>query len=116
MRRALWADRPPRRVEFFFEYDTGTESLGRLVDKLAGYADLATAGGPAIPVMCWLQTTAEADLRRLLGDRARVPVATATAELTTALQAEPAGQVWLPVGTGTRRRLIDLPAGGGSSL
>ncbi|MHB8670715.1 MAG: replication-relaxation family protein [Acidimicrobiales bacterium] len=70
--RALWADRPPgcyaaraedgRRVEFFFEYDIGTESLGRLVDKLDGYADLAIAGGPAIPVLFWLQTTArEAD-------------------------------------------------------
>ena len=24
--------------EFFLEYDTGTEAVGRLVDKLSGYA------------------------------------------------------------------------------
>ncbi len=104
---AAWAE-GGRRVEFFFEYDTGSESLGRLVDKLPGYADLADAGGPAIPVLFWLQTSArEADFRRLLR-RPPVPVATTTAELVSALGGCSADEVWLAVGDGCRRRLVDL--------
>src|SRR5271170_2908203 len=30
--------RPPAVTDFFLEYDTGTENLGRLIAKLAGYA------------------------------------------------------------------------------
>jgi Replication-relaxation len=60
-----------RRVDFFLEHDTGTEPLGRVAAKLSGYADLATAGGPAYPVLLWLPSSArEAHLQRLLGDRA----------------------------------------------
>jgi hypothetical protein len=104
---AAWAE-DGRRVEFFFEYDTGTESLGRLVDKLAGYADLADAGGPAIPVLFWLPSAArEADFRRLLR-RPRAPVATANTELAQALGACPADEIWLPAESAARRRLIHV--------
>lgn len=104
-----------RRIDFFLEYDRGTETLGRLVDKLAGYADLVTAGGPNYPVLFWLPTAArEADLHRLLGQRSPVPAATAAADLAAALGTGPAGAVWLPVGTEIRHRLIDL--GGSASV
>jgi hypothetical protein len=101
-----------QRTEFFVEHDTGTEPLGRLVAKLPAYADLVTAGGPAHPVFFWLPSTArEAHLRRLLDERrATVAVATAAAELARALGASPAGPIWLPVGSGRRRCLIDLAA------
>ena len=99
-----------RRVEFFLEYDTGSESLGRLVAKLAGYADLATAGGPSLPVLFWLPSAArEAHLQRLLAERpvCGVAVATAAADLAKVTGASPAGPIWLTPGAG-RHRLIDL--------
>jgi len=97
-----------RRAEFFLEYDMGTETLGRLVDKLAGYADLVAAGGPAYPVLFWLPTAArEAAFHRLLG-RPPVPVATAAADLAATLDLSPAEEVWLPVFAETRERLAHL--------
>jgi hypothetical protein len=45
-------------VPFFLEYDTGTETVGRLVDKVAGYADLARVTGYVWPVLFWLHATA----------------------------------------------------------
>ena len=103
-----------RRIEFFLEYDTGSESLGRLVAKMPGYADLASAGGPNAVVLFWLPSVArEAHFRRLLGQRpiAGVSVATAAADLAEAAGARPAGPVWLTPGAGRRTRLIDLPHG-----
>jgi len=109
-----WVDRG-RRVQFFVEYDTGSEPLGRLVAKLPGYADLAAAGGPTHPVLFWLPgAPREAHLQRLLAERpAAGLVATATADLAAALDTSPAGPLWLTPGTGRRRPLVDLaPATG----
>jgi Replication-relaxation len=98
-----------RRVEFFLEYDTGTELLRRLVDKLAGYADLARAGGPTGTVLFWLPSTArEANLRDALGANPRVPVATAAATWAAAAGCCPADAIWLPTGASPRRRLAEL--------
>ena len=56
-----------RHVEFFLEYDTGIEPLGRVTAKLAGYHDLATAGGPQHPVLfCLPSNRREANLHRHL--------------------------------------------------
>ena len=109
----VWAE-DGRRVGFFLEYDTGTERLDRLTGKLAGYRDVALAGGPGDPVLFWLPSTArEAHLHRALAATPPpVPVATAAADYATAAGHSPAGPVWLPAGatrTGGRRRLIDLP-------
>lgn len=94
-------------VEFFLEYDFGTEVLSKLTGKLAGYAALAEATGITTPLLVWLPTSRrEATARRLLHQAWRdldtpnsVPVATAAAELLnlTAEHPSPADEVWLPL-------------------
>ena len=80
-------------VEFFLEYDTGTETISRVVGKLAGYADLATASGIQTPLLLLLPGAGrEAEIRRAIGPPV-IPVATAVHPV-----ADPAGVVWLPVG------------------
>ena len=55
-----WAEQLPGRLpavtDFFLEYDTGTESLARLVGKLAGYAALAARTGITTPVLFHLRS------------------------------------------------------------
>ena len=92
-------------VDFFVEYDRGSETTARVADKLAGYAELATATGIATPVLIWLPSPArEAPVRRQLG-RPSVPVATAAPTSGTS----PAEAVWLPAEhSGPRLRLVQL--------
>lgn len=93
-------------LEFFLEYDTGSEPLHRLKSKLADYADLAHATGTTIPVLFWLPTpTREANARAVLRD-SPIPVATAAPQPG---DADPASQLWRPIDDDqTRRRLLDL--------
>lgn len=96
-----------REIEFFLEYDFGTEVLAKLAGKLVGYAGLAQATGITTPVLVWLATSRrEATARRLLhrawrelDDPRSVPVATAAAELLNPEVAHPspADEVWLPL-------------------
>ncbi|MFD7655354.1 replication-relaxation family protein [Actinosynnema sp. NPDC059797] len=108
-----------RQVEWFLEYDFGTEPVAKLAGKLTGYAALAQATGIATPVLVWLPTSLrEATARRLLArawreldDPRRVPVATAAAELLdpTSTHPGPADDIWLPLDPppgGTRRRTL----------
>ena len=98
-----------REVEFFLEFDCGTEALGVVAGKLAGYARLAASTGITTPVLVWLPTSRrEAAARRALGrawhqldDPALVPVATAAADLLDPddRHATPADAVWLPLDT-----------------
>jgi hypothetical protein len=92
-------------VEFCLEYDRGTEPLGRLADKLAGYRDLEAASGVRRWVLLWLPSLRrEREVRRALGV-ARVLAATAA----NAAGADPAAAVWLPLeGDGRRLRLAEL--------
>ncbi|MHB1927828.1 MAG: replication-relaxation family protein [Acidimicrobiales bacterium] len=101
-----WAE-GDSEVDFFLEYDRGTETTSRVEAKLAGYAELAAATGIATPVLIWAPTPArEASLRRALG-RPAVPVATA------ATATSPAGPVWLPADSrGPRLRLAQLAVPG----
>jgi hypothetical protein len=98
-------------LDFFLEYDTGTEPLGRVVKKLRGYAELAAADGVTTPVLIWTSTaTREVNLHRQLTG-APVPVATASAHAVRDNRQGPAGPIWLPTGQhdGTPRlRLITL--------
>jgi Replication-relaxation len=100
-----WREQGVGEVDFFLEYDRGTEPTARLTGKLTGYADLAHATGIPTPLLVWLPTPArEAAARRVLLHPG-VRVATA-APLTSC---SPAEAVWLPVGeVGPRRRLAAL--------
>jgi hypothetical protein len=111
-----------RQVEWFLEYDFGTEPLSKLAGKLAGYAALAQATGITTPLLVWLPTSRrEAAARRLLAkawreldDRRSVPIATAAAELLNpeAAHPSPADEVWLPLtaaAAASRRALSRLP-------
>jgi hypothetical protein len=100
-----------REVDFFLEYDRGTESTERLAAKLAGYQDLADATRILTPVLFWLPSSGrEATAREALAGqtrwgRRRFVVATASATL----RLDPADRVWLPLSQSwPRRRLIDL--------
>lgn len=98
-----------REIEFFLEYDFGTEVLSTVAAKLHGYARLAAATGITTPLLVWLPTShREAAARRLLARTLRdldhphqVPVATATAELLDpgTPNPSPADPVWLPLDT-----------------
>lgn len=95
-----------RRVEFFLEYDRGTQAPQRLAGKLTGYLELAAATDIATPLLVWLPTPArETTIRHALAGT-NLPVATAT----PTPDHSPAGPLWLPLhGSGLRRRLIELP-------
>lgn len=106
---------PEATVGFFVEYDTGAERpISRLTGKLAAYARLVGAGGPAWPVLFWLPSAArEHHLHQHLSHiRTPMPVATAV----TGPQAHPAGAVWRLAGTtGARLRLAELPCPAGEA-
>ncbi|MGF6886305.1 hypothetical protein ABIA39_000272 [Nocardia sp. GAS34] len=110
-------------VEFFLEYDCGTESLTQLCNKIPGYANLTAATGITTPILIWLPTstreanacTALAKTVAALDNPDAVPIATAAADHTRS--SGPAAPVWLPlhptpnhVHPGPRRRLAQLPA------
>jgi Replication-relaxation len=100
-----------REVDFFLEYDRGTEPLDRLAAKLYAYHELADGSKIATPVLFWLPSSArEATVRQALaahGRWHRVRFLVATASPTLALS--PAEAAWLPLGeTWPRRRLVEL--------
>ncbi|WP_084525057.1 replication-relaxation family protein [Nocardia vaccinii] len=96
-------------LEFFLEFDCGTESLTQLAKKLHGYANLAAATGITTPLLIWLPTPhREATARTALAATATglehpdtVPIATAAGDPTA--EAGPAGAVWLPLHPGPAR-------------
>ncbi|MBL7490807.1 replication-relaxation family protein [Frankia sp. AgB1.9] len=102
------------RLDFHVEYDTGSETLARVHDKLPGYARLATASGISSPLLLWLPSPArEAHLRARLASgppHAGVPVLTASPEHPIhpggdPEDTDPAAAVWLPLDA-TRRLTI----------
>ncbi|MBW4717349.1 replication-relaxation family protein [Saccharothrix obliqua] len=109
-----------RQVEWFLEYDLGTESLPKVAGKITGYAALAQATGITTPLLVWLLTAQrEANARKLihrvwldLDTPGQVPIATAAADLLDpqAIRPSPADEVWLPLNTAgsTRRSLSGL--------
>jgi hypothetical protein len=100
-----------REVDFFLEYDRGTEPLQRLAAKLIAYGELADATQIPTPVLFWLPSPGrEANVRQALGGEtgwAGVSFLIATA--SAALGLGPAEKAWLPLGqTWPRQRLMDL--------
>jgi hypothetical protein len=101
---AVWVEGGVRRP-FCLEFDNGTEPLGRLTDKLTGYAALAGAAKhPTWVLFRFPSSGRESQARRALV-HPEVPVATAV----VAPGKSAAGPVWQTVGeSGRRRRLADL--------
>jgi hypothetical protein len=100
-----------REVDFFLEYDRGTEPLERPPAKLAGYQELAAATQIPTHVLFWPPSARrEASIRQALADEGRwgrVRFLVATASPT--LRFGPAEAAWLLLGqTWPRRRLIKL--------
>lgn len=94
-------------VEFFVEWDRGTEPLRRLVAKLAGYEALEADRGAVAWVLFVLHSARrERNVREALAE-ATVPVATAAADGGRLHAAE---AVWLPLlfHSGPRLRLAGL--------
>jgi hypothetical protein len=97
-------------VRFLLEYDTGTESLPALTDKLDGYQALASAlawNDQVCPVVlfCFTSPRREQTARRALAATIAAPAlrfATAAIDLRTT---SPAGPVWLPLLTRTGHRV-----------
>ena len=109
-----------RRVDFFFEYDNGTETIGRVTAKLTRYGELGEAGGPKVPVLIWCDSAVrERHLADAIGARARagfpsrITVATGCGEVTAALGIGLAAVVWWVPGEVTRRCLVDLASPNG---
>lgn len=99
----------PAETDFFLEYDTGTEPLGRVAAKLTAYTALLEATAIPTPVLFWLPgPRREAGLRRLIAATA-TPAATAAACGPGGVPSHPAGPVWLAAGQhGPRLRLASL--------
>ena len=101
---AVWVEHGVR-LPFCFEYDTGTETLGRLKAKLDGYARLARAVGHPTWVLFRFPSVGRHTAARRVLAHPEVPVATAVIGPDTA----PDGPVWRAIGD--RRppgRLVDL--------
>jgi hypothetical protein len=105
-----------RRVDFFVEYDTGSEPLHRLTRKIGDYAELADITGiTTTPVLFFLPNPArEQHLHGLALTTGSPPIAT-TNTGTLAACGGPAGPAWQPIrptsagGTrGDRVALADL--------
>jgi hypothetical protein len=104
-----------RTVAFFLEYDTGTEPIRTLVDKLDGYAALGQQG-TYCPVLFYLHShTREQNLHERIGTCHNAFVATAVRSAAAGPEASPADRVWLLHGahdSGDRLRLSGLPSEG----
>ncbi|MFP5370554.1 MAG: replication-relaxation family protein, partial [Actinomycetes bacterium] len=107
---AIWVEHGVT-VPIFVEFDTGTEKLGVLVDKLHDYHDLFAAIGRVWPVLFWLHSAdRERNLRAWLADiRLGAIAVTGARDHATQAGLSPAEAVWTTVhGDGRRERLVDL--------
>jgi hypothetical protein len=108
-------------IEWFLEYDCGTEPLGVLSAKISRYARLAATTGITTPVLIWLPSSRrEAGARRALAEAlatldepSLVPVATTSCDLLGPEEhGDPALGRWLPLEParppGLRMRLAEL--------
>jgi Replication-relaxation len=96
---------PGRRLDFFLEYDNGTETLARVVAKTDSYARLARATGISTPLLFYFSSARrESNFRRACSATA-VPVLTASYD--EALR-HPAGPIWADLHRDDRRSLADF--------
>lgn len=104
-------------LEWFLEYDCGTEPLAKVARKVERYAHLASATRITTPLLVWLPTARrEAGARRALAaaqtaldNAALVPIATTSADLAApGEQHDPAAARWLPLEATTAGRRLRL--------
>lgn len=98
---------------FFYEYDTGTESLTQLLGKLPGYRRFRDQQDGSYPILLHLPTAAREQRvqQELAADPPGVPVATTCPPATElALGAGIDSAVWLPAAAAHRHPLATLPA------
>lgn len=97
-----WAEHG-RRLGFYLEHDTGTETLATVVKKLDDYVAAWQWGDPPLAGMVLFSVATarrEAGLRAALAAR-RCPVPTATTARDHGHPDGPAGPVWAVVGDGS---------------
>jgi hypothetical protein len=107
---AVWAD-DGAELPVFVEFDTGSEQLSVVIDKLTAYRDLFTTLGRVWPVLFWLHSSArERQMRCRLAELPTVVlVATGARDYAASAGLCPAEAVWATVhGDGTRLRLAEL--------
>lgn len=99
----LWTE-ADRQVRFYLEHDTGTETLRRLADKIAAYAELRRVTSHHGVVLFWLPS-----VRREHNVRARIPQPSVPAA-TAVHGGHPADAVWarLDDPSAKRYRLSEL--------
>lgn len=91
----VWTDEDAT-VSFFLEYDTGTETVGRLVDKISGYEALAGVYQRVWPVLFSLHSAIrERHLHQQLSAAGvRYPIATTARDDSQLAGRSPAESVW----------------------
>ena len=99
----VWAE-DGREVEFFLEYDRGTETLARLAAKLDGYRRFEEERGASAWVLFAFTSPGREARARSALHGADVP----TASAVLGPDDRPSGAVWSPVGAGGRLRLAEL--------
>jgi protein involved in plasmid replication-relaxation len=103
-----------RRIDFFVEYDTGTQPLHRLLTKIADYTALAEMTAiTTTPVLFALPNpTREQHLHTRASTTAAIPLVATTNQHTLDNLGGPGATTWLPLTsrsqTRTRMRLVDL--------
>lgn len=101
---------PAGLTRFYLELDRGTEDSSRLKSKLERYADLRSLEqGPWLILFVFPGSRREASMQKVLF-QSGITVATSTRDWT---QLDPLGQIWLPVGMGSRVSLAELADGSG---
>lgn len=103
-------DGPQGSITFALELDRGTEQRDRLEAKLERYLLVASVpDSPEVVLFCFPGGEREQSARQVLR-RPGLAVATSTGERHLV---DPLGQVWRPLGSDRRVRLIDLGRAGG---
>ncbi|WP_018640262.1 replication-relaxation family protein [Parafrankia elaeagni] len=111
-----------RRLDFYLEFDSGSESLSQVARKIPGYTRLAASSGLTSPVLIWVPSARrERELRvRLAASPAGVMIATAAplpapasphgapSPVPAPGDLAPARHVWLPLHASTRTDLDGL--------
>ena len=108
-----WHHQRAGTIEWFLEYDRGTEPLDKLARKLSPYQQLARTTSVTTPVLIWLPSpereagarTALAAALQSLDDPDLVPVATTNTAAAPDAPNDPAAARWLPLPTSPGGRL-----------